>query len=79
VHQEVLEHQKKNANTLFVSATPASYELENSHRVVQQVIRPTGLLDPITYVYPKSTSYDHVTQSIPELLKKKPELRQFLE
>lgn len=79
VHPDVWDHQKKNANTLFVSATPAEYELENSHRVVQQVIRPTWLLDPITYIYPKSTSYEHIEKSIPKLLKKNPELRQFLD
>ncbi|MDP2670070.1 MAG: hypothetical protein Q8O99_03655 [bacterium] len=42
------------AKTLFVSATPAQFELDLSTKVVEQIIRPTGLLDPITYVYPKS-------------------------
>lgn len=79
VHEETFDHHKKNAKTLFVSATPAKYELENSHRIVQQVIRPTGLLDPLTYVYPKSTSYDHILKSIPLLLKKDPSLGQFLD
>jgi excinuclease UvrABC helicase subunit UvrB len=79
VHQDVLHHAKPDAKTLFVSATPAKYELEVSKKVVQQVIRPTGLLDPLTYVYPKSTSYDHLLSSLPDLLKKKPELKQFLE
>ena len=79
VHQDVLEHKKNNVKTLFVSATPASYELEVSNTVVQQVIRPTWLLDPLTYVYPKSTSYDHLMKSIPVLLKKNPELEQFLQ
>ncbi|MDR0860193.1 MAG: hypothetical protein LBO09_04370 [Candidatus Peribacteria bacterium] len=46
--------QKKNAKSIFLSATPATYEIELSDAVVEQIIRPTGLLDPITYVYPKS-------------------------
>ena len=32
--------------TIFVSATPAAYEIEHSGQVVEQVVRPTGLLDP---------------------------------
>lgn len=79
VHPEALKHRKSGCKTLFVSATPASYELECSHRVVQQVIRPTWLLDPITYIYPKSTSYDHLLSSIWPLLKKDPSLAQFLD
>lgn len=79
VHSEVFDHHKKDCRTLFVSATPAKYELENSHRVVQQVIRPTWLLDPLTYVYPKTTDYEHLMASIPMLLKKKPELNEFLD
>ena len=54
VHASIDDHIKKHARTLFVSATPAKFELDLSHRVVQQIIRPTGLLDPITYIYPKS-------------------------
>jgi excinuclease ABC subunit B len=79
VHPEVFDHHKKDCRTLFVSATPAKYELENSHRIVQQVIRPTWLLDPLTYVYPKTTNYEHLMASIPTLLKKKPELNEFLD
>ncbi len=40
------EFIKKAPNYLFVSATPADYELENSSVVAKQIIRPTGLLDP---------------------------------
>jgi excinuclease ABC subunit B len=45
---------KKNVKSIFLSATPAEYELELSDQIVEQIIRPTGLLDPITFVYPKS-------------------------
>jgi len=44
---------KKNPKTLFVSATPSEYELSLSDEIFEQIIRPTGLLDPLTYVYPK--------------------------
>jgi excinuclease UvrABC helicase subunit UvrB len=46
--------QKTSAKSIFLSATPAEYEIELSDEVVEQIIRPTGLLDPISYVYPKS-------------------------
>lgn len=56
--RSVEEKLKLNTKTMFVSATPAKYELELCDKVVEQIIRPTGLLDPITYVYPKSGDYD---------------------
>ena len=65
---------KKGAKTLFVSATPAAYELELSKNIVQQVIRPTGLIDPFTYVYPKAGDYEVLKQSLDKLLQKKPHL-----
>lgn len=39
-------------NTLFISATPGDYELRHSARVVEQIIRPTGLVDPVVEVRP---------------------------
>jgi len=66
--------QKTWSKTLFASATPANYELELSHCIAEQIIRPTGLLDPITYVYPKSWDYDLLLKSVDNLLKKKPHL-----
>ena len=48
-----------NHQTIYVSATPADYELEKSEGiVVEQVIRPTGLLDPITEVRPSKNQID---------------------
>ena len=44
------EFESKLGQTLFVSATPAQYELQKSSQVVEQIIRPTGLLDPIVEV-----------------------------
>jgi excinuclease ABC subunit B len=37
-------------NTIFVSATPSEYEIKNSERIIEQIVRPTGLLDPIISV-----------------------------
>ena len=46
---------------------------------MEQIIRPTGLLDPITFVYPKSGDYQLLLDSLPKLLQKKPQLSTFLE
>jgi excinuclease ABC subunit B len=79
-HKDYIATKYKNgAKTLFVSATPAAYELEHSESVVQQIIRPTGLLDPITYVYPKSGDYQTLRQSIDLLLEKKPHLATYFD
>ncbi|MDQ7051151.1 MAG: excinuclease ABC subunit UvrB [Enterobacterales bacterium] len=50
--------------TIFVSATPANYELENSGEVVEQVVRPTGLLDPQVEVRPVATQVDDLLSEI---------------
>jgi excinuclease UvrABC helicase subunit UvrB len=70
--------QKRNAKSIFLSATPAQYEIDISEEIVEQIIRPTGLLDPITYVYPKSGNYQQLLLTIDKLLKKKPHLTEFL-
>ncbi|MFW5991367.1 MAG: excinuclease ABC subunit UvrB [Candidatus Nanoarchaeia archaeon] len=44
------EFEKYFRNTVFVSATPGDYELKNSSQLVEQIIRPTGLVDPEVYV-----------------------------
>ncbi|MBT4604177.1 excinuclease ABC subunit UvrB [archaeon] len=46
------EFEKYFTNTIFVSATPAAYEIEKSGQVVEQIIRPTGLLDPTIEIKP---------------------------
>ena len=75
----LLQKQKKNSKTIFLSATPAEFELELADIIVEQIIRPTGLLDPITYVYPKTLNYEDLEKSLDELLKKKPHLEEFME
>ncbi len=69
---------KHKGKTIFVSATPSQYEIDVSQSVVEQIIRPTGLLDPITYVYPKSGDEDILAKSLDKLLKKKPHVEKFL-
>jgi len=49
---------------IFVSATPRAYELENSDQVVEQVVRPTGLVDPDVEVRPVATQVDDVLSEI---------------
>ena len=78
--QETLSHKiKKDVKSIFLSATPAEYEIELSDKIVEQIIRPTWLLDPVTFVYPKSWNYGILLNSIPKLLKKKNHLNDFLE
>ncbi len=50
--------------TVFVSATPARYELEKSEQVVEQVVRPTGLIDPEIGIRPVLTQVDDVLSEI---------------
>ena len=69
---------KDQSKTLFVSATPAPYEIESTQTLVEQIIRPTGLLDPIVSVYPKSWDMEYLLESVDHLLDKKPHLKKFL-
>ena len=46
------EFERHMKNAIFVSATPGDYELERSAQVVEQIIRPTGLLDPLVEIRP---------------------------
>ncbi len=56
--------------TIFVSATPSTYEAEHADQVVEQVVRPTGLLDPIVEVRPAETQVDDVLSEIHQRLPK---------
>ncbi len=49
---------------IFVSATPGKYEAENAARVVEQVVRPTGLIDPEIEVRPATTQVDDLLSEI---------------
>ncbi len=50
--------------TIFVSATPGQYEREHSDAIVEQVVRPTGLLDPVVDIRPAGTQVDDVLSEI---------------
>lgn len=50
--------------TIYVSATPGDYELEKSNSVIDQVVRPTGLLDPILEIRPVDTQVDDLLSEI---------------
>ncbi|MDD5228621.1 MAG: excinuclease ABC subunit UvrB [Methylococcales bacterium] len=56
------EFESKMRTTLFVSATPADYELAQSQNVVELIIRPTGLLDPEIFVHPISGQMPHLIE-----------------
>lgn len=58
------EFEKMIRQVVFVSATPAEYELEKSSFVVEQVIRPTGLVDPKIEVRPAKTQVDDLIGEI---------------
>ena len=52
------EFEQRMRQSVFVSATPADYELAHSDQVVEQVVRPTGLVDPVVEVRPALTQVD---------------------
>jgi excinuclease ABC subunit B len=64
------EFEKVVRQTVFVSATPADYERQKSGQVVEQVVRPTGLVDPQVIVRPASTQVDDLLSEIRERTKK---------
>ena len=58
------EFEAKMRQAIFVSATPAAYEIAHAGRVVEQVVRPTGLVDPQVEVRPATHQVDDVLQEI---------------
>lgn len=58
------EFETKMRQAIFVSATPAAYEQEHAGQVVEQLVRPTGLVDPIVEVRPATHQVDDVLQEI---------------
>ncbi len=64
------EFEGKMRQTVFVSATPADYEKTHAGQVVEQVVRPTGLVDPLISVRPASTQVDDLMNEITDRVKK---------
>jgi len=60
------EFEKKMRQVVFVSATPADFEKKNAGQVVEQLVRPTGLIDPLVEVRPATHQVDDVLQEIRE-------------
>ena len=58
------EFQKERGQIIYVSATPAAYELDHAEQVVEQIIRPTGLLDPKIEVRPIKGQIDDLLGEI---------------
>src|SRR5471030_1623163 len=58
------EFEQKMRQTVFVSATPAEYERTHADQVVEQVVRPTGLVDPLIIVRPASSQVDDLMSEI---------------
>ena len=60
------EFEKKMRQVVFVSATPADYENKKADQVVEQVVRPTGLVDPIIVIKPATTQVDDLMSEVRE-------------
>ena len=58
------EFEKLIPQAIFVSATPSTYENEHSGAIVEQVVRPTGLVDPVVEVRPATTQVDDLLSEI---------------
>jgi len=69
---KIEEWEQRRGQTLFVSATPADWELEQSGgEIVEQVIRPTGLVDPVIHVVPARGQVPHLMNEIRERAERK--------
>lgn len=64
------EFEQKIHQTIFVSATPGKYELEHSKQIVEQLIRPTGLLDPEIDIRPVKGQVDDLLEEIRQRVEK---------
>lgn len=68
------EFEKSNENVIYVSATPKEFELNKSKKIVEQIVRPTGLIDPEVIIRPingKISQVDDLITSIVEQIKNK--------
>lgn len=57
-------------NVIYVSATPSEYELKHSTQVVEQIIRPTGLIDPVIELHPRQDQVPHLLDQIQQTISK---------
>ena len=64
------EFENLTNDTIYISATPSEYEIRKSSQVVEQIIRPTGLLDPIIEVYPIEGQIDKIIEEIKKVVER---------
>ena len=64
------EFEQKMNQVIYVSATPGDYELSRSSEIIEQIIRPTGLLDPIIEIRPTKNQIDNILEEIKKQIKK---------
>ena len=64
------EFERNIGNTIFVSATPSEYERRKSFRIVEQLVRPTGLVDPAVEVRPTKNQLDDLISEIKKRVEK---------
>ncbi|GAB4204048.1 MAG: excinuclease ABC subunit UvrB [Roseiflexaceae bacterium] len=64
------EFEQRLRQAIYVSATPGPYELEHSSQVVEQIIRPTGLIDPVIHVKPSKGQVDDLVAEIKRRVQK---------
>ena len=68
---KIAEFWEKTGQILFVSATPSPFEKEVSCKIVEQVIRPTGLVDPVIHIQPTKNQIDDLLERIRDKISKK--------
>lgn len=66
---EEIEQYFKKHQVIFVSATPAKYEKEHSEQIAEQIIRPTGLIDPEVIVRPTKNQMEDIIKEINKVIK----------
>ncbi|MFN4215049.1 excinuclease ABC subunit UvrB [Exiguobacterium sp.] len=64
------EFEKKLSQAIFISATPGPYELEHTPNMIEQIIRPTGLLDPTIEIHPIKGQIDYLMDQIRERIQR---------
>lgn len=65
------EWERISPQMIFVSATPSKYEAANAQQIVEQVVRPTGLVDPVVEIRPASTQVDDLLSEINKVVASK--------
>lgn len=64
------EFENLTNDIIYISATPSEYEIKKSSQVVEQIIRPTGLLDPVIEVYPIEGQIDKIIEEIKKVVER---------